>query len=81
MRNFSGGVLFDQLFLLLSLLMMLPSSRAQGLSAPTLAATPDGTTVILNWTDSEGYSTNRIYRKSGDFDWTLVAETGQANHY
>lgn len=81
MHYFRGGAPLNRLFLLLSLLMTLPSARAQGLSAPTLVAAPDGTTVALQWTDFEGYSTNRIYRKSGAFDWTLVAETGQANHY
>ena len=58
------------------------NTHAQGLSAPTLHATPfDGATVALQWTDSEGYTTNRIERKSGGSDWTLVSERGHSNSY
>ena len=87
MRDFSSGWSYltpvSQCFILFAFLCSLaPITRGQGLSAPTLQATPaDGNTVALQWTDSEGYSTNRIERKSGGSDWTLVTETGQANSY
>src|SRR5688572_5184561 len=78
MRHFSSALRCT--FLLLSFLCASPAF-AQGLSAPTLQATADGHTVALQWTDAEGYSTNRIERKSGGSDWTLVAETSMANSY
>ena len=77
MRRFSSAVYCLFLFVLSSAC----PAQAQGLSAPTLRAIPDGTTVALQWTDAEGYRTNRIYRKSGGSDWALVAETGQASGY
>ena len=78
MRHFSSGFRF--IFVFLSLFCA-ATPRAQGLSAPTLRATADGHTVALQWTDAEGYRTNRIERKSDGSDWTLVAETSMANSY
>ncbi len=77
MRHVSSGLYYIPL--LLSFLSTV--ALGQGLSAPTLQATADGSTVALQWTDAEGYSSNHIERKSGGSDWTLVAETGQANSY
>jgi hypothetical protein len=80
MRHFSSAIC--RVFLLSLILNPIGWALAQGLSAPTLQAFPaEGHTVTLQWTDSEGYRTNRIYRKSGSFDWTEIAETGQASSY
>ena len=63
-------------------LQVIGTAFAQGLSAPTLVATPtEGHTVALEWTDSEGYATNRIERRSGGSDWILISERGQASSY
>src|SRR6185436_10633574 len=80
MRDFSLG---SHIVLLLSILCSSTGTAlAQGLSAPTLRATAfEGHTVALQWTDGESYSTNRIERKSGGSDWTLIAEASQANSY
>lgn len=81
MHYFSLGP--GHVLVLLSILgSIIRASLAQGLSAPTLQATAfEGHRVALEWTDAESYSTNRIERKSGGSDWTLVAETGQGNSY
>src|SRR6188508_613333 len=81
MRNFSlGGSHF---LVLLSILCSTTGTPfAQGLSAPTLRATAfESNYVVLQWTDWEGYSTNRIERKSGGSAWIQVNEVGQANSY
>jgi hypothetical protein len=71
-----------RLFLAFFLLHGAGASLAQGLSAPTLQATAfESDYVVLQWTDWEGYSTNKVERKSGDSAWSQIAEVGQANSY
>lgn len=81
MRYFSLGC--SHFLVLLSILYSTPGTPlAQGLSAPTVQATAfEPHYVALQWTDWEGYRTNRIQRKSGGSDWIQVAEAGQANSY